>query len=343
MKNQSETAQANRLSESPNETVLSISGLRTCLATRKGKLYPVDGVDIAIPKGKIVGLVGESGCGKSMMANTVMGLLPHGGYVADGKISFCGHDFLALSPKERRAIYGDRLTLIFQEPMSSLNPVIRVGKQVSEVLMLHRQVSKEEAKKQVIEIFRSVGIPEPERRYYCYPHELSGGLRQRVMISAAMICQPDLLIADEPTTALDVTIEAQILQLMRRLQQEAGSSILLITHDLGVVAEICDLVYVMYAGKIVETADVFELFHNPQHPYTIGLLQSLPSRNKEKRLHSIPGTVPMLAEMPAGCRFAPRCKFATEACHEKLPPLVEVANGHYVRCWTPQKEEKHGE
>lgn len=176
MKNQSETAQANRLSESPNETVLSISGLRTCLATRKGKLYPVDGVDVVIPKGKIVGLVGESGCGKSMMANTVMGLLPHGGCVAEGKITFCGQDFLALSPKERRTIYGDRLTLIFQEPMSSLNPVIRVGKQVSEVLMLHRQVSKEEAKKQVIEIFRSVGIPEPERRYYCYPHELSGGL-----------------------------------------------------------------------------------------------------------------------------------------------------------------------
>ena len=325
-----------------SDAVLQISGLRTCLATRKGKLYPVDDVDLVIPKGKIVALVGESGCGKSMMANTIMGLLPHGGYAEAGTIQFCGQDLLALPPEQRRKIYGDRMTLIFQEPMSSLNPVIRVGKQVSEVLMLHRDVSHAEAKQQVIDMFRSVGIPEPERRYSCYPHELSGGLRQRVMISAAMICRPDLLIADEPTTALDVTIEAQILQLMRKLQQEYNTSVLIITHDLGVVAEICDFVYVMYAGKIVEFADVYELFHNPQHPYTIGLLGSLPSRNIGKRLQSIPGTVPMLTEMPEGCRFAPRCKYATAACEQGAPAMREVKKGHFARCWMPQKEDGHG-
>ena len=322
----------------PNAAVLKISGLRTCLTTRKGRLYPVDGVDLEIPRGRIVALVGESGCGKSMMANSVMGLLPQGGRVSDGSISFCGNDFLALSAEQRRRLYGDRLTLIFQEPMSSLNPVIRVGPQVEEVLRLHKQISKSEAEAEVVEMFRSVGIPEPEKRYRCYPHELSGGLRQRVMISAAMICKPDLLIADEPTTALDVTIEAQILQLMRRLQRESGSSVLLITHDLGVVAEICDLVYVMYAGKIVETADVYELFHKPSHPYTHGLLGSLPSRNDGKRLQSIPGTVPMLSEMPEGCRFAPRCKYATDECRQMLPDMIEIRPGHQVRCRLCRKE-----
>ena len=322
----------------PNAAVLKISGLRTCLTTRKGRLYPVDGVDLEIPRGRIVALVGESGCGKSMMANSVMGLLPQGGRVSDGSISFCGNDFLALSAEQRRRLYGDRLTLIFQEPMSSLNPVIRVGPQVEEVLRLHKQISKSEAEAEVVEMFRSVGIPEPEKRYRCYPHELSGGLRQRVMISAAMICKPDLLIADEPTTALDVTIEAQILQLMRRLQRESGSSVLLITHDLGVVAEICDLVYVMYAGKIVETADVYELFHKPSHPYTRGLLGSLPSRNDGKRLQSIPGTVPMLSEMPEGCRFAPRCKYATDECRQMLPDMIEIRPGHQVRCRLCRKE-----
>ncbi|MBU5626491.1 ABC transporter ATP-binding protein [Oscillibacter sp. MSJ-2] len=339
MRTQNDKAQAGGAAAAPEASVLQISGLRTCLETRKGKLYPVDGVDLDIPRGKIVGLVGESGCGKSMMANSVMGLLPQGGHISEGSVRFCGNDFLAYTAEQRRLLYGDRMTLIFQEPMSSLNPVIKVGPQVLEVVMLHKEIGKEEAKKQVIEMFRSVGIPEPERRYNCYPHELSGGLRQRVMISAAMICRPDLLIADEPTTALDVTIEAQILQLMRRLQQEAGTSILLITHDLGVVAEICDMVYVMYAGKIVETADVYELFHNPKHPYTRGLLGSLPSRNTEKRLQSIPGTVPMLAEMPQGCRFAPRCQHAADKCRQALPSAAQVHEGHRVSCWMFQKEE----
>ncbi len=338
METQKEKLSVQAAGMDPNAAVLKISGLRTCLTTRKSRLYPVDGVDLEIPRGKIVALVGESGCGKSMMANSVMGLLPQGGRVSDGSISFCGNDFLALSAEQRRRLYGDRLTLIFQEPMSSLNPVIRVGPQVEEVLRLHKQISKSEAEAEVVEMFRSVGIPEPEKRYRCYPHELSGGLRQRVMISAAMICKPDLLIADEPTTALDVTIEAQILQLMRRLQCESGSSVLLITHDLGVVAEICDLVYVMYAGKIVETADVYELFHKPSHPYTRGLLGSLPSRNDGKRLQSIPGTVPMLSEMPEGCRFAPRCKYATDECRQMLPDMIEIRPGHQVRCRLCRKE-----
>ena len=338
METQKEKLSVQAAGMDPNAAVLKISGLRTCLTTRKSRLYPVDGVDLEIPRGRIVALVGESGCGKSMMANSEMGLLPQGGRVSDGSISFCGNDFLALSAEQRRRLYGDRLTLIFQEPMSSLNPVIRVGPQVEEVLRLHKQISKSEAEAEVVEMFRSVGIPEPEKRYRCYPHELSGGLRQRVMISAAMICKPDLLIADEPTTALDVTIEAQILQLMRRLQCESGSSVLLITHDLGVVAEICDLVYVMYAGKIVETADVYELFHKPSHPYTRGLLGSLPSRNDGKRLQSIPGTVPMLSEMPEGCRFAPRCKYATDECRQMLPDMIEIRPGHQVRCRLCRKE-----
>lgn len=338
METQKEKLSVQAAGMDPNAAVLKISGLRTCLTTRKGRLYPVDGVDLEIPRGRIVALVGESGCGKSMMANSVMGLLPQGGRVSDGSISFCGNDFLALSAEQRRRLYGDRLTLIFQEPMSSLNPVIRVGPQVEEVLRLHKQISKSEAEAEVVEMFRSVGIPEPEKRYRCYPHELSGGLRQRVMISAAMICKPDLLIADEPTTALDVTIEAQILQLMRRLQRESGSSVLLITHDLGVVAEICDLVYVMYAGKIVETADVYELFHKPSHPYTRGLLGSLPSRNDGKRLQSILGTVPMLSEMPEGCRFAPRCKYAADECRQMLPDMIEIRPGHQVRCRLCRKE-----
>lgn len=338
METQKEKLSVQAAGMDPNAAVLKISGLRTCLTTRKSRLYPVDGVDLEIPRGRIVALVGESGCGKSMMANSVMGLLPQGGRVSDGSISFCGNDFLALSAEQRRRLYGDRLTLIFQEPMSSLNPVIRVGPQVEEVLRLHKQISKSEAEAEVVEMFRSVGIPEPEKRYRCYLHELSGGLRQRVMISAAMICKPDLLIADEPTTALDVTIEAQILQLMRRLQCESGSSVLLITHDLGVVAEICDLVYVMYAGKIVETADVYELFHKPSHPYTRGLLGSLPSRNDGKRLQSIPGTVPMLSEMPEGCRFAPRCKYATDECRQMLPDMIEIRPGHQVRCRLCRKE-----
>lgn len=314
------------------QPVLKITGLRTAIRTRKELLYPVDGVDLELPRGKIVGLVGESGCGKSMMANSVMSLLPRNGYIEEGAIEYQGTDLTQSSREIKRSLYGNRITFIFQDPMTSLNPVIRVGRQVEEVLRLHKKMSHEQAKEEVIRAFMSMGIPEARRRYDSFPHELSGGLRQRVMISAAMICRPDVLIADEPTTALDVTIEAQILNLMKQLQKEEGSSVLLITHDLGVVAEVCDLVYVMYAGKIVEFADVKELFHNPLHPYTCGLLGSLPSRNKGRKLKSIPGVVPTLWEMPSGCRFAPRCPYATYECRQNQIDMSMPCSGHYVRC-----------
>lgn len=315
------------------QALLHIENLKTVISSKDGKLVPVDGVDITIPKGKTVGIVGESGCGKSMTAMSVMGLLPNTTHIEEGKILFQDMDLTKLNPKELRKITGDKISIIFQEPMTSLNPVIQVGKQVREAILLHEKVSKEEAKQRVIEIFRQVGIPEPERRYNAYPHQLSGGLRQRVMIGMAMVCNPDLLIADEPTTALDVTIEAQILHLMRQLQKDKGTSIMMITHNLGVVAEICDQVYVMYAGKVVETAEVHELFQNPKHPYTQGLLGALPKMDSRQRLNSIDGMVPTLKDMPTGCRFAPRCPMATQKCREEQPALVDVTAGHQVRCF----------
>lgn len=313
------------------QPLLRIEGLKTVIPSRRGELVPVDGVDIQIPAGKTVGLVGESGCGKSMTAMSIMGLLPHGARTAQGHIWLGDTDLTTLSDKELRKVTGDRISIIFQEPMTSLNPVIQVGKQVQEAILLHQKVSKEEAKQRVIEVFRQVGIPEPERRYRAYPHQLSGGLRQRVMIGMAMVCKPDLLIADEPTTALDVTIEAQILHLMRQLQKQEGTSILMITHNLGVVAELCDTVYVMYAGKVVEYAEVHELFSNPQHPYTRGLLGALPKIDSTQRLDSIDGMVPSLTEMPEGCRFAPRCRYAKENCRLE-PALQDIGGGHLVRC-----------
>lgn len=315
------------------QALLHIENLKTVISSKDGKLVPVDGVDITIPKGKTVGIVGESGCGKSMTAMSIMGLLPNTTHIEEGKILFQDMDLTKLNPKELRKITGDKISIIFQEPMTSLNPVIQVGKQVREAILLHEKVSKEEAKQRVIEIFRQVGIPEPERRYNAYPHQLSGGLRQRVMIGMAMVCNPDLLIADEPTTALDVTIEAQILHLMRQLQKDKGTSIMMITHNLGVVAEICDQVYVMYAGKVVESAEVHELFQNPKHPYTQGLLGALPKMDSRQRLNSIDGMVPTLKDMPTGCRFAPRCPMATQKCREEQPALMDVASEHQVRCF----------
>ena len=315
------------------QALLHIENLKTVISSKDGKLVPVDGVDITIPKGKTVGIVGESGCGKSMTAMSIMGLLPNTTHIEEGKILFQDMDLTKLNPKELRKITGDKISIIFQEPMTSLNPVIQVGKQVREAILLHEKVSKEEAKQRVIEIFRQVGIPEPERRYNAYPHQLSGGLRQRVMIGMAMLCNPDLLIADEPTTALDVTIEAQILHLMRQLQKDKGTSIMMITHNLGVVAEICDQVYVMYAGKVVESAEVHELFQNPKHPYTQGLLGALPKMDSRQRLNSIDGMVPTLKDMPTGCRFAPRCPMATQKCREEQPALVDVTAEHQVRCF----------
>ena len=263
-----------------------------------------------------------------------MGLLRYPGKVVGGSITLEGRDITHLSPRELAKVRGNEISMIFQEPMTSLNPVYPVGKQVQEAILLHQNVSKEEAKQRVIDIFRAVGIPEPEKRYKSYPHQLSGGLRQRVMIGMAMVCRPKVMIADEPTTALDVTIEAQILQLMKKLCEDQETSIILITHNMGVVAEICDYVYVMYAGKVMEQAETFELFDHTAHPYTQGLLKSIPKLDgQEKRLYTIEGVVPNLLHLPKGCRFCTRCEYAVERCRNEEPQMYESAEGHKVRCF----------
>lgn len=321
------------------ENLLKIRGLKTQFFTKKGVVPAVDGIDIDIPKGKIIGVVGESGCGKSMTAMSIMQLIQKPGRVVEGSIELAGEDLLKMSPAEMRTIRGNKISMIFQEPMTSLNPVYTVGKQVGEAIILHQGLNKEQAKEKVIDIFKQVGIPEPEKRYASYPHQLSGGLRQRVMIGMAMVCNPMLMIADEPTTALDVTIEAQILHLMRKLQKEQGTSILMITHNLGVVAELCDFVYVMYAGRVMESANVYELFANKFHPYTYGLMHSIPRITFEKeRLYTIKGMVPNLLKLPKGCRFCPRCDKAMPVCAEREPDLYEVREGHYARCFLFDKE-----
>ena len=323
-----------------DENLLVIDGLRDVLTLKNGEpAYPVDGVSLTVARGKTVGLVGESGCGKSMTARTVMRILDSGIAPCGGSITFDGEDLLALPEPKMRDIRGNRIAMIFQEPMTALNPSISVGKQVREAILLHEKVSRKEAKERVIQMFREVGIPEAERRYKSYPHQLSGGLRQRICIAMGMICNPDLLIADEPTTALDVTVEAQILELMKRLQRESGMSILIITHNLGVVADICDEVNVMYAGQIVEHATKTEIFERPLHPYTTGLMDAIPRVNgdMEHDLHTIPGTVPSLGNFPAGCRFCTRCPFADERCRTQAPELTDAGNGHLVRCFKPQE------
>lgn len=323
-----------------NNNVLEIRGLNSYFFTEKGVTPAVDGLDLDIPKGKIIGLVGESGCGKSMTAKSIMGLLKYPGRVAGGSIRFEDQDLTKLSDKELRKICGNDISMIFQEPMTSLNPVLKVGRQVRETLLVHNPtMSKAEAKQRVVEMFQRVGIPEAEKRYDCYPHELSGGLRQRVMIAMAMVCKPKLLIADEPTTALDVTIEAQILRLMKELRDETGMSVLIITHNMGVVAEICDYVYVMYAGKIMEQAETFELFDHTMHPYTKGLLDSIPriGQNAE-RLHTIPGVVPNLLHLSQGCPFSNRCEYATDQCRTEKAQLHPVAPDHQVRCFRCEEE-----
>jgi peptide/nickel transport system ATP-binding protein len=323
-----------------NNNVLEIRGLNSYFFTEKGVAPAVDGLDLDIPKGKIIGLVGESGCGKSMTAKSIMGLLKYPGRVAGGSIRFEDQDLTRLSDKELRKICGNDISMIFQEPMTSLNPVLKVGRQVRETLLVHNPaMSKAEAKQRVVEMFQRVGIPEAEKRYDCYPHELSGGLRQRVMIAMAMVCKPKLLIADEPTTALDVTIEAQILRLMKELRDETGMSVLIITHNMGVVAEICDYVYVMYAGKIMEQAETFELFDHTMHPYTKGLLDSIPriGQNAE-RLHTIPGVVPNLLHLSQGCPFSNRCEYATDQCRTEKAQLHPVAPDHQVRCFRCEEE-----
>jgi len=292
-------------------------------------------VSFSLAAGRTLGIVGESGCGKSVSALSIMGLVPQPpGRIAGGEILFEGRDLLKLAPAQMRELRGDRISMIFQEPMSSLNPAFTVGDQIAEALLRHRKYNRKKAKDRAIEMLRRVRIPEPERRYDDYPHRLSGGMRQRAMIAMALACEPRLLIADEPTTALDVTIQAQILDLMRSLREETGTAIILITHDLGVVAELADDVAVMYAGRIVEHASVERLFAEPQHPYTIGLLGSIPRLHlDQERLAAIEGQVPGPFFDGTGCRFAPRCPFAVEKCRAEIPGLSKLHEGHEAACW----------
>ena len=319
------------------DELLRINNLKTYFYTDKGIVPAVDGISLSVDKGQIIGIVGESGCGKSITSLSILKLVSEPGKIVEGEIIFQGENLVDKSINEMHKIRGNSISMIFQEPMTSLNPVYTIGKQVAEAILIHKKdITKAEAKKKVIEMFTLVGIPEPEKRFNAYPHQLSGGLRQRVMIAMALICRSKLLIADEPTTALDVTIEAQILDLMKKLRDDTGTSIIMITHNLGVVAELCDYAYVMYAGKIMEHAEIFELFKNPMHPYTIGLLKSIPQRNENierKRLYSIKGMVPNLLALPKGCRFRPRCDDAMEICSEKEPEIIDAGNGHEVRCW----------
>ena len=319
--------------------VLIVENLRTSFVSDGQLVHAVDGVDFVVERGSTLCIVGESGSGKSVTALSVMGLIAPPGKVEAKAIRFDDCELTTIEPAAMRALRGDRLAMIFQEPMTSLNPAFTAGDQIAEVLIRHRGLDRAAARERAIDLLRRVRIPFPESRVDQYPHQLSGGMRQRIMIAMAMACDPLLLIADEPTTALDVTIQAQILDLMRALRAESGTAILLITHDLGVVAEIADSVVVMYAGKIVETADVAALFGDPQHPYTLGLLSSIPPLGLElARLPTIDGTVPSPAHMPRGCRFHPRCLFASARCTAEAPPLAEIAPGHAVACWNAPVE-----
>ncbi|MEK3912659.1 ABC transporter ATP-binding protein [Paenibacillus sp. FSL H7-0331] len=312
--------------------LLEIKELKTYFYSDEGVVPAVDGVDITIYEGETVGIVGESGCGKSVTSLTTMRLTP--GKVVGGSIEFNGKDLLSLPEAEMRGIRGNEMAMIFQEPMTSLNPVFTIGQQIGESVEIHLKYSKQKAREHAIEMLKLVGMARPEQIVDDYPHQLSGGMRQRVMIAMAMSCQPKLLIADEPTTALDVTIQAQILDLMRKLRAEQNTAIMMITHDLGVVAEMCDRVVVMYSGKVVEEGDVITIFTNPKHPYTQGLMKSIPTLDaEEKRLYSIHGNVPIPGSLRKGCSFAPRCEFAMDKCRQDAPLLEEVETGHYSRCW----------
>ena len=314
--------------------LLKIEGLRTVFRSPMGEIAAVDGVDLEVPRGRTLGIVGESGCGKSMLSLSVMRLVPPPGRIAAGRVLLEGRNLLDLPMSEMREIRGSRVAMIFQEPMTSLNPVHSIGRQITEAMRAHdRRASGRELRDRAIAALRRVRIPSPERRFDDYPHQLSGGMRQRVMIAMALACRPALLIADEPTTALDVTVQAQILDLLRDLQAETGMSIILITHDLGVVAEMADEVAVMYAGRVVERAAATGIFAGPQHPYTLGLLGSIPRLDEDRdRLLAIEGAVPPPFALPKGCRFHPRCPFAIAACAAAPPPLAAVAEGHLAAC-----------
>ncbi len=316
------------------EPLLKVRNLKTYFISKNSEVKAVDGVDFEVQPGKVLGIVGESGSGKSMTSLSLMRLVPGPqGRIVEGEVTFEGTDLLKLTERQMSDVRGNRMGMIFQEPMTALNPVLKIGEQIGEVLIRHRNVSKAEAKRQSIGMLRSVGFPRAEQIVDEYPHQLSGGMRQRAMIAMAMACQPKLLIADEPTTALDVTIQAQVLDLMRSLKDQNGTAIILITHDLGVIAEMADDVVVMYGGQVVETANADEVFDDPLHPYTKALMESIPVIEQDReRLASIPGTVPSAANFPVGCRFAPRCTMAEESCHQKMPELRELKPGHFVRC-----------
>lgn len=319
--------------------LLEVKNLRTYFRTDDGVARSVDGVSFTLDRGETLGLVGESGCGKSVTALSIMGLVPNPpGKVEGGEILFEGQNLLEFSEEQMRKVRGNDVSMIFQEPMTSLNPVFTIGHQIDEAVILHQKVSKAEARERSIEMLRLVGIPAPEQRYGEYPHQLSGGMRQRVMIAMALSCNPKLLIADEPTTALDVTVQAQILELMTKLQDELGMGMVMITHDLGVIAEVCDRVAIMYAAKVVEYTDVDSIFYNPKHPYTIGLLHSIPRLGeKTEKLATIEGTVPPPTNWPKGCHFCTRCAYADDLCWNDEPQLVEIETGHLVACWHTDK------
>lgn len=315
--------------------LLSVKNLSTHFYTEKGKVTAVDDVSFAISEGEIVGLVGESGCGKSVTSQSILRLYDENMVDYEGDIFLKGQGLLKVSNRQMHKVRGNEISMIFQDPLSSLNPVFTIGRQIAEPLMNHQKKSKREAYKRAIELLEMTGIPAPEKRIHEYPHQLSGGMRQRAMIAIALACEPSLLIADEPTTALDVTIQAQILSLMKELNKRAKMGIIFITHDLGVVAELCDRVMVMYLGQIVEEADVHTLFERPLHPYTKGLLKSIPQWNgdRSQELHVIQGTVPALTSKPKGCRFSTRCPYADEKCRTELPSLREHNDNQKVRCW----------
>jgi len=316
--------------------LLNVQGLETQFLTPEGVIHAVNGVSFSLKEGEVLGVVGESGCGKSVSMLSVLRLIPQPpGKIVGGKALFQGRDLLAMTDEEIRQVRGGKIAMVFQDPMTSLNPVITIGKQIAEPLMLHLGMSKDEAKVRVIELLQLVGLPEANMRLEDYPHQFSGGMRQRVMIAMALACNPQILVADEPTTALDVTIQAQIIELVKRLRDEIGMAIIWITHDLGIVAGLAKRVMVMYAGYIIEEADVKTLYANPQHPYTLGLLGSLPRLNEQRheRLASIGGLPPVLVEKPNYCPFISRCRYAIERCRTENPQLIEVGTNHRTACW----------
>ena len=331
---------------SRSENILDVKGLKTYFFTDSGVVKAVDGVDFTVNRGEVLGLVGESGCGKSVTSLSIMRLISAPGRIVEGEIKFEGKDLVLLPESEMVHMRGNRISMIFQQPQSSLNPVFKVGDQVAEVLRIHQQMSKEQTWDKAVDLLRLVGIPDAERKAHAYPHEMSGGQAQRVMIAMALALNPQLLIADEPTTALDVTIQAQILDLMRALRTEMETAVILITHDLGVIAEMADRVAVMYAGRIVEQTDVVTLFAKPLHPYTQGLIASIPILGIVKeRLEVIPGSVPNLVNLPEGCKFASRClaraQFGLDICNKVEPELVPIQQEHFVRCWLYLDHENH--